>query len=198
MAKHFLCQFEENQFRFERVQSSIDREAELDGVYVIRTNVPAAQASGEEAVRYYKELSKVERAFRSWKSVDLKVRPIHHRLENRVRAHVFLCMLAYSVEWHMRRSLAPILFDDADPAAAGALRSSVVAPAQRSLQARQKARTKRTADGTPVHSFHTLLEDLRTIALNTVTMGATSFAMTTTPTLLQQQALDLLKVSTLT
>jgi len=97
----------------------------------------SAQASGEDAVRYYKELSKVERAFRRWKSVDLKVRPIPHRLENRVRAHVFLCMLAYSVEWRMRRSLAPILFDDADPAAAGALRSSVVAPAQRSLQAQQ-------------------------------------------------------------
>jgi transposase len=198
MAKHFLCHFEENQFRFERIQATIDRESELDGVYVIRTNVSAAQASSEDAVRYYKELSKVERAFRSLKSVDLKVRPIHHRLENRVRAHVFLCMLAYYVEWHMRRALAPMLFDDADPAAAEALRSSVVAPAQRSPQAQQKARTKRTAEGTPVHSFHTLLEDLRTIALNTVTMGAASFAMTTAPTLLQQQALDLLKVSSLT
>jgi transposase len=197
MAKHFRCHFEENQFRFERIQVNIDREAELDGVYVIRTNVAAAQASSEDAVRYYKELANVERAFRSMKSVDLKVRPIHHRLENRVRAHIFLCMLAYYVEWHMRRSLAPMLFDDADPAAGDALRSSVVAPAQRSPQAQQKARTKRTAEGTPVHSFHTLLEDLRTIALNTVTMGATSFTMTTTPTLLQQQALDLLKVSSL-
>lgn len=198
MAKHFHCQFEENQFRFERVQSSIDREAELDGVYVIRTNVAAAQASSEDAVRYYKELSKVERAFRSLKSVDLKVRPIHHRLENRVRAQVFLCMLACYVEWHMRRALAPMLFDDADPATGEALRSSVVVPAQRSPQAQQKARTKRTAEGAPVHSFHTLLEDLRTIALNTVTMGDTSFAMTTTPALLQQQALDLLNISTLT
>lgn len=197
MAKHFRCLFEANQFTFERIQANIDREAELDGVYVIRTNVTTAQASGEDAVRYYKELSNVERAFRTMKSVDLKVRPIHHRLENRVRAHIFLCMLAYYVEWHMRRLLAPMLFDDADPAAGEAQRSSVVAPAQRSPQALQKARTKRTADGQPVHSFRTLLEDLRTIALNTVTLGASSFEMTTTPTPLQQQALDLLKVSSL-
>jgi transposase len=197
MAKHFHCHFQEDHFRFEQNRASIDRESELDGVYVIRTNVPAAQASSEDAVRYYKELSKVERAFRSLKSIDLKVRPIHHHLENRVRAHVFLCMLAYYVEWHMRRSLATMLFDDADPAAGEALRSSVVAPAQRSPQAQQKARTKRTPDGTPVHSFHTLLADLRTIALNTVTLGATSFMMTTTPTPLQQHALDLLKVPSL-
>jgi transposase len=195
MAKHFSCQIEEDQFRFERVQASIDRESELDGVYVIRTNVPAARASSEEAVRYYKELSNVERAFRSLKSVDLKVRPIYHRTEDRVRAHVFLCMLAYYVEWHMRRSLAPMLFDDSSPAAGEALRSSVIAPAQRSPQATQKARTKRTAEGMPVHSFHTLLQDLRTIALNTVSLGATSFTMTTTPTPLQQHAFDLLHIS---
>jgi len=198
MAKHFQCRFEENGFSFERIQSSIDRESELDGVYVIRTNVPAAEASSEDAVRYYKELSNVERAFRSLKSVDLKVRPIHHRLENRVRAHVFLCMLAYYVEWHMRRSLAPMLFDDTDPAAGEALRSSIVAPAQRSPQAEQKARTKRTAQGTPVHSFHTLLQDLGTIALNTITMGESSFTMTTSPTPLQQQAFVLLNLSSLT
>lgn len=198
MGKHFHCLFEENRFRFEPVQASIDREAELDGVYVIRTNVGAADASSEDAVRYYKELSKVERAFRSLKSVDLKVRPIHHRTENRVRAHVFLCMLAYYVEWHMRRSLAPMLFDDADPAAGEALRSSVVAPAQRSPQAERKARTKRTAEGKPVHSFQTLLQDLRTISLNTVTMADVSFKTTTTPTPIQQQAFDLLKISSLT
>ena len=197
MGKHFHCQFEENQFQFQRIQASIDRESELDGVYVIRTNVPAAQASSEDAVRYYKELSNVERAFRSMKSVDLKVRPIHHRTEKRVRAHVFLCMLAYYVEWHMRRSLAPMLFDDPDTAAGEALRSSVVAPAKRSLQAEQKARTKRTAEGTPVHSFHTLMQDLRTIALNKITMGIANLAMTTTPTKLQQQAFDLLQISSL-
>ena len=164
---------------------------------MIRTNVAAARASSEDTVCYYKELSNVERAFRSLKSVDLKVRPIHHRLENRVRTHIFLCVLAYYVEWHMRRSLAPMLFDDADPAAGEVLGSSIVEPAQRSPQARRKASTKRTAEGTPVHSFHTLLEDLRTIALNTVAMGDASFAITTTPTPLQQQALDLLKVSAL-
>ena len=197
MSKHFHCQFEETRFTFNRIQASIDQESALDGIYVIRTNVARAQASSEDAVRYYKELSKVERAFRSFKSVDLKVRPIYHRTENRVRAHIFLCMLAYYVEWHMRRSLAPMLFDDSDPAAGEALRSSVVAPAQRSPQAKQKARTKRTPDGMPVHSFHTLLEDLRTIALNKVTVGAASFTMITTPTVLQQQAFDLLQISSL-
>ena len=196
MAKHFRCQFEEDSFSFERVQNSIDREASLDGVYVIRTNVDSSQASAEDAVRYYKELSNVERAFRSMKSVDLKVRPIHHRTENRVRAHVLLCMLAYYVEWHMRRALAPMLFDDADPDSGEALRSSIVAPAQRSPQAKQKARTKRTDDDMPVHSFHTLLEDLRTITLNRIAVGQQAFECPTTPTPLQQKALDLLKVST--
>ncbi len=195
MAKHFRCQFQDTSFRFERIQSSIDREAALDGIYVIRTNVAASQASAEDAVKYYKELSHVERAFRSLKSVDLKVRPIRHRTENRVRAHVLLCMIAYYVEWHMRRALAPMLFDDADPAAGEALRPSIVAPAQRSPQAKRKARTKRTEDDMPVHSFQTLLDDLRTIALNTIKMGEHSFASPTVPTPLQQKAFDLLKVS---
>ena len=197
MAKHFRCQFQDASFRFERIQSSIDREAALDGIYVIRTNVAASQASAEDAVKYYKELSHVERAFRSLKSVDLKVRPIHHRTENRVPTHVLLCMLAYYVEWHMRRALAPMLFDDADPAAGAALRPSIVAPAQRSPQAKRKARTKRTEDDMPVHSFHTLLDDLRTIALNTIKMGELSFECPTAPTPLQQKAFALLKVSSL-
>jgi transposase len=195
MAKHFLCQFQDDSFTFKRNQSSIDHESGLDGIYVIRTNVAVALASAEDAVRYYKELSSVERAFRSLKSVDLKVRPIHHRTENRVRAHVLLCMLAYYVEWYMRRALAPMLFDDADPAAGEVLRSSIVAPAQRSPQARQKARTKRTVDNLPVHSFHTLLEDLRTVALNTIRMGDLTFERATTPTPIQQKAFDLLKGS---
>ena len=195
MAKHFHCKFEDNQFTFERIQSNIDRESELDGIYVIRTNVPAEQASSADAVRFYKELSHVERAFRCLKSVDLKVRPIYHRTEDRVRAHVFLCMLAYYVEWHMRRSLAPMLFDDADSNAGEALRSSVVAPAQRSPEAIQKARTKRTTDQIPVHSFHTLLEDLGTVALNKMSMGEANFEIITTPTALQQKAFDLLKVT---
>ena len=195
MAKHFHCKFEDNQFTFERIQSNIDRESELDGIYVIRTNVAVEQASSADAVRFYKELSHVERAFRCLKSVDLKVRPIYHRTENRVRAHVFLCMLAYYVEWHMRRSLAPMLFDDADSKAGELLRSSVVAPAQRSPEATQKARSKRSTDHTPVHSFHTLLEDLGTVALNKMSMSEASFEIITTPTALQQKAFDLLKVT---
>jgi transposase len=127
MRKHFNLSIEETSFSFTRDAASIAREAALDGIYVIRTSVPAAALPADQAVRNYKRLAEVERAFRSLKSVDLKVRPIHHRLEERVRAHVLLCMLAYYVEWHMRQALAPILFDDDDPAAAEAARSSVVA-----------------------------------------------------------------------
>src|SRR3954451_8353909 len=148
-----------------------------------------------EAVQAYKRLSRVERAFRSLKSVDLKIRPIHHRLEDRVRAHVFLCMLAYYVEWHMRDRLAPVLFDDCQPAVGEAMRKSVVAPAQRSPQAEDKARTKKTDNGLPVHSFRTMLKDLQTIARNTVRMQAASFDMITTPTSSQQHMLNLLGVS---
>lgn len=194
MAKHFHYRIRSNGLTYERNQVSIEREAALDGIYVIRTTVPTASASSEQAVRHYKELSTVERAFRSLKSVDLKVRPIHHHLEDRVRAHVFLCMLAYYVEWHMRRALAPILFDDHDPAAAQELRTSVVAPAQRSPSAEGKAQSKRTEDDLPVHSFQTLLQDLRTIALNKVQMGEATFEMVTAPTPVQQRAFDLLKV----
>jgi transposase len=194
MAKHFHYRIRANGFTYKRNQESIQREAALDGIYVIRTNVPAESASSTEAVRHYKELSTVERAFRSLKNVDLKVRPIHHHLEDRVRAHVFLCMLAYYVEWHLRRALAPMLFDDDDPAAGEALRASIVAPAQRSLAAQDKAQTKRTADGLPVHSFQTLLADLRTMALNQVQMGENTFQTITTPTVVQQRAFDLLQI----
>ena len=155
----------------------------------------AQESSSEDTVRRYKNLSVGERAFRSLKSVDLKVRPIHHHLADRVRAHVFLCMLAYYVEWHMRRGLAPLLFDDEDLEAAQAQRDSVVAPAQRSAKAQRKAMRKRTDDGLPVHSFQTLLADLGTIAKNHVQMGNQSFQMVTTPTELQQRAFDLLQVS---
>jgi hypothetical protein len=149
-------------------------------------------------VRSYKRLAAIERAFRSLKTVDLKVRPIHHRKADRVRAHVFLCMLAYYVEWHMRRALAPLLFDDDDHAAAEAARRSVVAPAQRSSRAKAKALTKRTADGEPVHSFPSLLRHLRTIVKDRMRLksdAAIEFDKTTTPTPLQQRALDLLGVS---
>jgi Transposase DDE domain len=198
MRKHFKLAIEETAFSFTRDEHSIAREAALDGIYVIRTSVPAATLGAEDAVRTYKRLAQVEQAFRSLKSVDLKVRPIHHRLEERVRAHVLLCMLAYYVEWHMRQALAPLLFDDDDPAAAEAARPSVVAPAQRSPRAQRKALTKLTADGAPVHSFQTLISDLATLARNRIlptTRDPVAFDLVTTPTPLQQRAFDLLAVS---
>jgi Transposase DDE domain len=198
MRKHFKLAIEETGFSFTRDEHSIAREAALDGIYVIRTSVPATTLGAEDAVRTYKRLAQVEQAFRSLKSVDLKVRPIHHRLEARVRAHVLLCMLAYYVEWHMRQALAPLLFDDQDPAAAEALRPSVVAPAQRSPSARRKALTKLTADDAPVHSFQTLISDLATLARNRIlptTKDPVAFDLVTTPTPLQQRAFDLLGVS---
>jgi transposase len=198
MRKHFQLTIEETSFSFTRDEPSIAREAALDGLYVIRTSVPATALSSDEAVRAYKRLAQVEQAFRSLKSVDLKLRPIHHRLEERVRAHVFLCLLAYYVEWHMRKALAPILFDDHDRAAAEAARSSVVAPAQRSPQAQRKASAKLTADGTPVHSFQSLLSDLATVAKNRIvpkTNDHLSFDLVTTPTPLQQRAFELLGVN---
>ena len=198
MRKHFQLTIDESGFSFTRDEANIAREAALDGIYVVRTSVPAAALSAEETVRSYKRLSRVEQAFRSLKSVDLKVRPIHHRLEERVRAHLLLCMLAYYVEWHMRQALAPLLFDDDDRAAAEAARPSVVAPAQRSPQAQRKAATKLAADNTPLHSFHPLLSDLATVAKNRL-LPATSdplpFDLITTPTPLQQRAFELLAVN---
>ncbi|MBM4431676.1 MAG: IS1634 family transposase [Chloroflexi bacterium] len=203
MAKHFRPDISNDHFSYKRDTDSIKEEAALDGLYVIRTSVPAGEMTAEEAVRAYKDLSVVEQAFRCLKSVDLKFRPFYHRLEERVRAHAFLCMLAYYVEWHMRRALAPLLFDDEDHAAAEAQRPSVVAPAQRSPQAQRKAQTKRTAQGEPVHSFQTLLKDLATIARNTMILNINNtdseevptFENITTPTPLQQRAFDLLEVA---
>ena len=195
MAKHFELDITEESFAYRRNAESIAAEATLDGLYVIRTSLPAEEMGAEATVRTYKGLSVVEQAFRSYKTVDLKVRPIYHWSNDRVRAHVFLCLLACYVEWHMRRRLAPLLFDDQDPA--GAPQSSVVAPAEVSRAARQKARSKRTADGQPVRSFRTLLEDLATIVRNQVVPkipGARPFTIVTRPTPLQQQALDRLGV----
>jgi len=134
-------------------------------------------------------------AFRSLKSVDLKIRPIYHHLTERVKAHVFLCMLSYYVEWHMRQALAPMLFDDDDPQAAEAARSSIVSPAARSPKAQSKDDSKRTADGLPVHSFQTLLKDLATLTRNEVRVGEQTLPMLATPTPVQQKALQLLQVS---
>lgn len=194
MGKHLQLTIEEDRFDWQRKPASIEREAALDGIYVIRTSVPASDLTGPQVVATYKSLSTVERAFRSMKSVDLKVRPIHHHHPERVKAHVFLCMLAYYVEWHMRRALAPLLFDEEDHEAAETQRSSVVAPAQRSLSAQQKAISKQTADGFPVHSFRSLLADLATLTRNRVRMGEQLFDMLATPTTLQERAFELLQV----
>lgn len=195
MGKHFSLFIEEDGFRCERKQANIESEAALDGIYVIRTSVPAETLSSEKVVGCYKKLSDVERAFRSLKSVDLKIRPIYHHLADRVKAHVFLCMLSYYVEWHMRRALAPMLFDDDDPQAAEAARKSIVAPAERSPNAKSKDFSKRTEDGIPVHSFQTLLRDLATLTRNEVRVGEQTLSMLATPTPVQQRALQLLQVS---
>ena len=197
MAKHFELDIADHSFGYQRNPSSIAREAALDGLYIVRTSLTAAELDAEGTVRAYKRLSTVERAFRSLKTVDLKVRPIFHHAADRVRAHVFLCMLAYYVEWHMRQRLKPLLFDDDDAAAAEAARPSIVAPAEVSASAKNKARRKRTADGLPVHSFRTLLGDLATIAKNRVVArleGAEPFEVVTRPTALQRKALERLGV----
>jgi transposase len=196
MAKHFDLQIAEGSFSFARNEARIADEAALDGIYVVRTSVGVDRLSAEDVVRRYKSLSDVERAFRSFKTVDLKVRPIYHAKEQRVRAHVLLCMLAYYVEWHMRRDLAPILFDDHEPDAAEAKRESIVQPAERSDAALKKAATKRTADGLPVQSFRDLLADLATLALNRVrTPSGATFDMLTEPTQLQRKAFELLQIT---
>jgi hypothetical protein len=172
------------------------RPVALDGVYVLRTPVPSDELDTAETVLSYKSLSTVERAFRSSKTVDLEVRPIYHWTEDRVRGHVFLCLLAYHLEWHMRQALVPLLFDDHDRAAARAQRPSPVAKATVSPAAQRKAASKRTEEGHPVHSFRTLLTDLATMTRNTVRF-ATDLQATVlaTPTALQKYAFDLLEGS---
>lgn len=196
MAKHFRLHIAEAGFDFERDAASIAKEAALDGIYVLRTPVPADRLDAPATVLAYKSLAQVERAFRSIKTVELEVRPIHHRLAGRVRAHVFLCMLAYHVLWHMRQALAPILFDDHDRPAAATARPSPVAKAEVSPAAQAKAAARRTQDGTPVHSFRSLLADLATLTRNTVRFqDAPPTTLLATPTPLQQRALDLLGIA---
>jgi transposase len=198
MAKHFTLEIGDASFRFERKQQQIEEEKNLDGFYVIRTNVATEQLSGPQVVESYKRLCHVERAFRCMKTVDLEVRPIYHWTANRVRAHLLLCMLAYYVEWHMREKLAPLLFQDHDRAGAQAERQSPVSPAERSPAAVRKARRKQTDDGLPVHSFATLLRDLATICLNHITPtlpNIPAFDLLTRPTELQQRAFQLLGVN---
>ena len=197
MGKHFRLEISTDSFRYQRDDEAIAAEAALDGIYIVRTSLPADTLKAEQTVRAYKGLAVAERAFRSLKTVDLKVRPIHHRLAERVRAHVLLCTLAYYVEWHMRQALAPLLFDDDDKPAGEARRLSVVAPAQRSARAARKAATQETAEERPVHSFQTLLADLATLAKNRVRFAesnAATMTIYTQPTPLQQHALALLQV----
>lgn len=197
VGKHFKLTITYANFKYERKDEQIKVEAALDGFYVVRTSVPAEAITPEDTVSTYKKLSVVERAFRCMKTVDLKVRPIFHRLEKRVRCHIFLCMLSYYVEWEMRRLLAPMLFDDEDYELAKRRRRSVVAPAQRSEKAKRKASSKQTGDGIPVHSFRTLLKDLATITKNQIqpnVPGSPTFVQTAQPTRTQKKALALLNV----
>jgi len=200
MAKHFQLSITDDAFSFAQNPLSIAAEAALDGIYVIRTNLPAAQSEAAATVRAYKSLSGVEHAFRSLKTVDLELRPVFHWTAPRVRAHVLLCMLAYYLQWHMRRSLAPMLFDEPDPAAREAQRTSPVAKAKPSPAAQRKVARKRTdpAEGEPlpVHSFHTLLGDLATLTRNVVRLGRDRLTtILATPTRTQHRALGLLGVT---
>ncbi len=197
MAKHFELAITDTAFGFARKTVEIAAEAASDGIYVVRTSLPAAALDDAATVRSYKSLSLVERAFRCLKTVDLQVRPVHHWMADRVRAHVCLCMLAYYLEWHMRQRLAPMLFDDTDKQAAEALRPSVVAQAQRSPAAVTKQTTGLTPDGLPVHSFRSLLADLATVARNTIITAITPdypLTVVTRPTPIQHKALTLLGV----
>ena len=195
MAKHFELAITDTGLAWSRKAEAIAAEAALDGIYVIRSNLPEDGFPAAALVLAYKGLSHAERGFRDLKSGDLDVRPIHHRRARRVRAHVFLCMLAYYVIWHMKRDLAPMLFKDDDPAAAAAQRSSPVAKAKVSPAARNKAASKRTEDGRPVHSFRTLLQDLASLTRNSVRFAdARPVTVLTRPTPIHTRAFELLRV----
>jgi transposase len=196
VAKHFALDIRDDGFDFRVDEENVAAEAALDGIYVVRTSVPAARMDAGDVVRSYKNLSRVERAFRSMKTVDLKVRPIHHRGEDRVRAHIFLCMLAYYVEWHMREALRPLLFDDEDRDAKAT--RDPVAPAKRSRRALAKAASKKTGDGFEAHSFRTLIDHLGGIVRNSCrrkgapACESAEVVIETTPDPIQQRAFDLI------
>jgi hypothetical protein len=197
MAKHFVIGITESSFTFHRDEDKVATEAALDGIYVLRTSVKHSVLERDEVVSSYKALAYVERVFRGF-NTDLDIRPIRHRSEERVRAHVFLRMLSYYVTFHMERALAPMLFKDDDHEAAEAARTSPVAPAVRSARALKKTRTKRTEDHQPVHSFATLLEDLATIAANRVQpieADVPAFTVVTMPTPIQRRAFEFLGVT---
>jgi DDE family transposase len=197
VGKHFRLQIGAASFEYHRKEAKIAEEASLDGIYVLRSNVPREDLNAEQTVAAYKGLAEAEQAFRSFKSVDLKVRPIFHWEPERVKAHVFLCMLSYYVEWHMREKLAELLFDEDDKEGARAARASIVAPAKPSPSCRAKANTKQTPDRMPVHSFRTLLEDLKTLSRDEVYVPAShhTFIKLHTATRLQQRVFELLEVT---
>jgi transposase len=198
VAKHFELSIGEASFSFHRKTEAITAEAALDGIYVVRTNLPKKLLDDAATVGAYKSLARVERAFRSLKTVDIHLRPIFHWTTPRVRAHVLLCMLAYHVEHHMRARLAPMLYDETDHEAAAAMRASIVAKAERSEAARRKQTTGLTDDGLPVHSFQSLLADLATYAriqATTVLNDKYVFTLHTRPTPIQQRAFELLAVN---
>jgi transposase len=195
MGKHFEMTIEDSLLHYSRREDSIQRESELDGIYVIRTSEPVERLSAEDTVRHYKRLSLIEQAFRCLKSIDLLVRPIRHRDSDRVRAHIFLCMLAYYVQWHMRKALAPLLFIDEELEDNRAKRDPV-APAKPSKSAKEKKAVRFTTDGLPIHSFDTLLEELGTRCRNEcqfkIDSSAPTFYKLTQPNPLQERALQLL------
>jgi transposase len=196
MAKHFLLEIGDGEFRWQRNEESIQREAALDGIYVLRTSVPAEKLSAADTVRRYKSLSQVERLFRTLKSIDLRVRPIRHHREERVRAHILLCMLAYYVEWHMRRALAPLLYDD-ETLPDDRWQRDPVAPAEISAGAKSKKAKKTTEEGEPLHSFRTLLQELGTCCRNRCRVasdtGGSTFDRLSDLTPLQERAFKLLE-----
>jgi transposase len=195
VGKHFAVIIEDGAFSFSRKEETIRRESELDGIYVIRTSEPAERISAEDTVRSYKRLEQVETAIRCMKGVDLLVRPIHHRTEDHVRAHIFLCMLAYYVEYHMRKALAPLLFDD-EELDERRKRRDPVKPARPSASAKRKKTFRLSSDGLEVHSFQTLLAELATLSRNRCRVksdpdGPTFYELTeSTP--LQKRAFQLL------
>ena len=197
MGKHFEWEITDKTFTYRRKTEQIAAEAALDGMYVIRTSVGAELLAADQVVARYKDLSQVERGFRSLKTVDLKIRPIYHWLDDRIRAHVFLCLLADYVEWHMRQRLAPVLFDDDDLQEAATKRRSIVVPAERSDSAKHKEETKRTPDDLPVSSFRTLLQTLATLTKNHIEFEGVSepVYILATPTPLQERALQLLGIT---
>jgi hypothetical protein len=197
MAKHFELTITKDTFSYCRKEQRIQAEAALDGLYVVRSSVEKKQMDSDRVVANYKSLARVERAFRCLKTVDLSLRPIYHRNEERIRSHVFICMLAYYVEWHMREKLRPVLFADDDREAAEEARQSAVSPAQRSPSAKRKDALRRTDDGHPVQSFRDILQDLATLCRNRIRIPSVEaeYEKLTTPTSYQQHVLELLNIT---